>query len=167
MQENDSCYEKECEMMLRFDDDLKSAETSALKMGATFADTLRYFIISRGLGERQSKVYNPDGRKTSVIKRQYHSKVLNGKIKPDKKYVFAYALSLKMNIDEAEFLLARAGYSFSDNEARDVVVRYCIKNEIYNFYEVDSLLYKFCPEKQHDKKEKWLKANLFGNDFNN
>ncbi len=50
---------------------------------------------------------------------------------------------MKLNIEEAEDLMATAGYAFSKSSMRDVVFEYFIRTQNYNIDEINEVLYQF------------------------
>jgi len=57
-----------------------------------------------------------------------------------KNEALAFAIALKLSIKESEHLLTKAGYSLSESILTDVILRYCIESEIYDIYEINSVL---------------------------
>ena len=51
---------------------------------------------------------------------------------PSKNLIFSLALSLHLDIEETELLLALCGYGFDFTFANDVVVRYLIEQRVFN-----------------------------------
>ena len=48
----------------------------------------------------------------------------------------AFAVGLHLSEDETIGLLKSAGYAFSDGSKRDLIVRYCLEQKIYNINQV-------------------------------
>lgn len=102
--------------------------------GKPFDEYLRRLMNRKGI--TSSDIY--DSR--TGIDRQYLNKILNNKIKPSKQKLFALMLAMKLNIDEAKDFLNYAGFSFSENEISDLVVRFCIENGQFDIFVVNALL---------------------------
>ena len=51
---------------------------------------------------------------------------------PSKHTIFALSIALKLNMEEADDLLKRAGYSFSYTIKEDVIVQYFIDTQQYD-----------------------------------
>ena len=45
--------------------------------------------------------------------------------------IVAFALALKLDQNDMDSLLRAAGYSLSENETFDLVIRFCLKKKIY------------------------------------
>ena len=63
----------------------------------------------------------------------------DGKV-PKKNNVLALCIGLRLNIDEADDFVKKAGYSFSRGNKHDYIVRYFIENEDYNIYKINEIL---------------------------
>ena len=99
-----------------------------------FQDTLQKFIASRNLDN--SSVY-----KKALLDRRFFSKIISKKnYIPKKKTVMALGLSLELDLNEYEELLASAGYSFMPSSKFDMIVKYCVINRIYNLIEINLIL---------------------------
>jgi uncharacterized protein (UPF0335 family) len=61
---------------------------------------------------------------------------------PDKKIVFAFIIALKLNIIEAEELLKKAGFAFT-NSTLDIIVQIFIEKEIYDIDFVNQYLFRY------------------------
>lgn len=77
----------------------------------------------------------------SNIDRRLFSKLMHPNYHPKKETLMALSIGLKLNFDEAEDLLASAGYTFSFSSKTDLIVRFAIENKIYDIYTVDGIMY--------------------------
>ena len=68
-------------------------------------------------------------------------KILKGKSNPSKMTVFGLAIALHLTIEETREMLMRAGYSINPSSLQDVIIAGLIKNEVYDRYAIDNLLY--------------------------
>lgn len=87
-------------------------------------------------GARDSDVYKKAG-----IDRKHFSKIrTNPTYRPRKNTVIALALALELDFDDADELLGAAGYSLSNSETYDLVIRFCLEKNIYDLYSVNQAL---------------------------
>jgi hypothetical protein len=100
-----------------------------------FSKTLLQLI--RASGEKNSIVYN----RANVDKRLFSKIKNNENYQPSKNSAIAFAIALKLNLDETKDFLARAGYALSSSIVFDVIIEYCIKNGIYDIFTINELLY--------------------------
>ena len=92
----------------------------------SFSERLFKLIDQRGLSD--AEVY-----KRARIDRRLFSKIRsNRKYMPSKHTIFALIIALKLNMDEADDLLKRAGYGFSYTIKEDVIVQYFIDAQQYD-----------------------------------
>ena len=103
----------------------------------TFQESLLKIIDQRGLTD--SEVY----RKADIDRRHFSKIRSNVDYRPRKKTALALALALELNLDETLDFISKAGYTLSSSSRFDLIVRYCIENEIYDLIEVNALLYKY------------------------
>ena len=54
----------------------------------------------------------------------------------------AFALALKLNLDETKDLIGRAGYALSDSNMFDLIIEYCIEKQIYDLFTVNAILFE-------------------------
>jgi hypothetical protein len=87
-------------------------------------------------GARDSDIYKKAG-----IDRKHFSKIrTNPTYRPRKNTVIALALALELDLENTDELLGVAGYSLSDSETYDLVIRFCLEKEIYDLYSVNQAL---------------------------
>ena len=65
---------------------------------------------------------------------------------PSKKTVIAFALALKLSMDDAADLLSRAGFALSKASTSDLIISWCIENGIYSIIDVNAILFSFDQE---------------------
>ena len=90
-------------------------------------------------------MYKKDLTVNEVVDNSYMSKPtfyrhLRENYKISKEAVLAITLSLKPTLEEAELILSVAGFSLSDYNYRDIVIKELIKSRIYDVYYVNYLL---------------------------
>lgn len=101
----------------------------------TFARVLLMYVSSRCEGK--AKVcYARAG-----LSRQLYSKIIsNPELGVKKRTVMQLCIGLKLPIEEANAFMALAGYCFSKSHFEDMAFQWCIKNGVYNIFDVNDLL---------------------------
>lgn len=66
------------------------------------------------------------------IEPRFWDMLVRGKVYPEKNTVLALALGCRLQLQDVQTLLAVCGFSFRDDDVRDVVVRYLIEQQIFN-----------------------------------
>lgn len=107
------------------------------KMDASFSDTLMALIDATG--EKPSNIYHK-----ACVSKQVFSKInSNSHYQPLKATAIAFCLALELDLEEAQELLARAGFTLSKSSLSDVIIMYCIENKIYNVMMVNEMLFEY------------------------
>jgi hypothetical protein len=87
-------------------------------------------------GVHDSVIYKKAG-----LDRRHFSKIRsNPEYHPKKQTAIALALALELGVEDAEDLLNAAGYSLSDSDKSDLVIRFCLEKEIYDLQMVNEAL---------------------------
>ena len=108
-----------------------------LKRQPTFQEHLLRLIDRKGLTD-------PEVYKRANLDRKLFSKIRsNPNYVPSKKTAVALALALELNLDQTQDLLLRAGLALSPSSESDLLIAYCIEHEIFDLYEVNSLLFRY------------------------
>ena len=88
--------------------------------------------------------------KAANLNRQIFSKIRSsaGEIEkdsyqPNKNTALSIAIALKLPLDESYELLKKAGFTFSKSNKTDIIVEYCIKNNIYEITKVNDILFYY------------------------
>ena len=106
----------------------------ASKEKLNFQNTLQKLIADRQLDN--ATIY-----KKACIDKKFFSKIISNKdYVPKKHTVMALGLALELSLVEYEAFLASAGYAFMPSSKFDLIIKYCVINQIYNIVSVDVIL---------------------------
>lgn len=94
----------------------------------SFSEMLLRMIDEKGL--KDSDVY-----KQANIDRRLFSKIRGDKdYVPSKKTAISFCLALHLRVDEANKLIASAGYTLSSSSRFDLIIMYLLENQEYNIH---------------------------------
>lgn len=103
----------------------------------TFNQLLFSLIDDKGASD--SDIYKKAG-----IDRRHFSKIRsNHDYRPGKNTAIALAMALELNKKETDMLLSAAGYSLSESETFDLVIKFCLEKKIYDIHIVNQALEYF------------------------
>lgn len=131
------------EMVVEYDCSLGYENTKSLHdyikaMDKSFANKLFDLIDKRGITDIECyKKANVDKKTFSKIKCNPET------YKPSKQTAVAFAIALKLNLDETQDLLASAGLTLSHSFTFDKIIRFFIEKGIYNVFEINEALFAF------------------------
>lgn len=103
----------------------------------SFSEALFQLIGEKGF--KESDVYN-----NANIDRKHFSKIRKGIIRaPRKSTVLALAIAMKLDLEETNSLLNKAGLSLTNSNKGDLIVKYHIINKIYDIYQINTVLSEY------------------------
>lgn len=116
----------------------KSLKDYMKEMDKSFAFKLFDWIDERGMTDVECyKKANVDKKTFSKIKCHPDT------YRPSKQTAVAFAIALKLNLDETQDLLSSAGLTLSRSFTFDKIIRYFIQKEIYDIFEINEALFEF------------------------
>ena len=107
------------------------------EMDKSFQEMLFDLIDKSGMGDVECyKRANVDKRTFSKIKG-------NKDYKPSKQTAIAFAISLRLDMEKTQALLATAGFTLSESKTFDKIIRFFIQKGVYDIFEINEALFEF------------------------
>lgn len=103
----------------------------------TFHEMLFRLIDESGMSYPQ--VYN----RANMSKKLFSKIKRNPDSTPKKKNIIALAIALRLDMEQTEELLMKAGYALSNSSMADVIVSYFIEKRIYDVFEINEALFEY------------------------
>ncbi len=106
-------------------------------MGDGFTPTLLAYIDKSGMTDVECY------KKANVDKKVFSKIKCNKNYRPSKQTALAFAIALRLSLDDTNKLLASAGLALSHGSKFDMIIEYFIRKGNYNIFEINEALFEF------------------------
>lgn len=104
------------------------------KASETFSEALVRFMQEQDLTD--AEVYN-----RVFMDRKLFNKIRNTRdYQPTKKTALLLAIALRMDFEQAQEFLSRAGFTMTHSSKTDLIVEFSMRNRIYDIFEINEML---------------------------
>ncbi len=127
----------ESEKYLKFNEDLTINEY-VKKQLQNFNDILRNHIRNYN---KKNNTKDSDIYKKANITKEHFNKIINQKIRPQKKMLIALGIALDLTKEEIDKLLNHAGFTFTNTSKFDIIIMFCLEKNIRDIITINEILY--------------------------
>ena len=132
-----------------YDDEESIYEATADYYKQSQADSSMKFVPDESFSEclirmiDERDMLDPEVYKRANIDRKHFNHIKNDKhYRPKKETAVALAIGMKLDIEETNTLLERAGFVLSNSSVFDLIIKYCIEHKIYDIYQINEILFE-------------------------
>ncbi len=116
---------------------LKSLKDYVTDLEKPFIDTLFEYIDKKGITDVECY------KKANVDRKTFNKLKNNPNQRPSKQIAVAFAIALKLNLEETQHLLSTASLTLSKSSVFDKIIRYFIHTGNYDIYQINEALFEF------------------------